>query len=193
MPVTKRDLALYDKMQEVGVLQRIDAPKLLAERRCIIAVFCGDGDRAHDIVDHHKRLWTKCHEGRAKTHLHTWNGGALRLLPGFPLNPPGADGVFLEELRGSVEIKKTRTFALHVHAPCSAARKAEFNLFQVVDGLLVAKRIVKENVEGAEIVPFLDFDKCDGEYNQLSWFVNREKWGEWRCPLLARFYSDEAK
>lgn len=192
MPLTELELKAIAEMEELGILQNVEAPKLLVEHKCVIAVFCGDGNYAHGILNHHARLWRACHEDEPLTHLHTWNGGGLRLLSGFPLNLniAGTDEVFLDELRETVGIKQSRIFALYAHAPCAAARLCAWNLYQVIDGLLAAKARIKEAIDGARVAPFFLADKGTNVHEPHFRFVHPNLWLRWRQQLASRYWPD---
>lgn len=190
MPLTDLDRAAIAEMrrEDVSVLQPVTAAKLFADNQRIVAVFCGDGRRAHDIMNFHERIWRECHgDGAPFTHTHAWNGGGLCLLPNFPLNHDGDDDFCMRQLGMSMDIAETNGIALYAHAPCSAARKAEYRLCQVLDGLLTAKQRVESHFPNARVIPLFHVDK---EPEMRTYFTGRDRWAQWRTVLIGRYWPE---
>lgn len=196
MPLTDTDRIAIEVMREQNVLQDVTASKLfLPGNPRLITIFCFDGLRAHDHMNYHERLWKECHgEGEAITCAIKLGGGALRLLPDFPVLTPSSltsaqfAEVFMSEVRLAVEVMETEAFALYNHVPCSAARRAGYSFYKVVEGLLAAKQRIKMAFPNAQVAPLIHIDR---DVKKRAYFLDREGWDSRREQYKRDFWPEE--
>lgn len=175
LTLSAKDLRYFQELKTAEVLQKVDDHRLPQEQG-IILICCADGDQMPDIMNWHARIMQS---QRSHTRIHTLSshGGALRVPPFSPLVTPELprDEVLLSDLREAIELKKIKTVALYVHAPCGVAEKLHLNFLDQLRYLKEAKRRITQEISNLQVACFMHVD--NGE--KRTYFVSGEHWRNW--------------
>ncbi len=180
MRLTEGELKLITQLRQDGVLENVNNHRL--DPKGVILVACGDCDRFPDIYRHKRRSYRQAGKRHARLHLHCWNGGALRLVPGSPANKPGRSTAvdFQEDVLESERIKRLHTVALYVHRPCAKAANSKMGLLQQMLMLYGAKRELKKKNNKLHVACFVHIDYgTRRNKRQKSYFMSCTKFISW--------------
>lgn len=131
---------------EQGALQKVDENLFRSVGDTVIEVCCADC--------HERKYWRQYLENFFNyRHVLSLNGGAISISEDSPLNINGEEGrVFLRHIEGAMNLKKTHSIILSVHAPCGLARSNNVSMLEKLSLLLKAADRIRDAFPDANVV-----------------------------------------
>lgn len=175
--LSNEDRILIEELRRYGVLQDIDGHRLDQKHGAIILT-CADGDQMHDLFHHHEKIITSNLSATPRIHTLALNGGALLLPPASPLHQKfNEDLVLLHHIKVARDLKEINTIVLYSHAPCGVAAQYNLSFFKVIQYLIEAKNLLKQDDKKIKVACFCHVDY--GDKKKRTYFVSRERFEHW--------------
>jgi hypothetical protein len=174
-----RDLNAFASFIELGIFVPITWHRLDASRGIILVRCADDTSKATDIF----RFGTQhlpsslCESGALPVYHLSLLGGPLLIPRGSPIAKSGNESELLlaqlKELRKRTSIN---TVVLLGEAPCETARAAELDLREYMSLLVMAKMLIKSELEGVKVACFSFITRYGA---REAYFVSQKRYMLW--------------